>query len=232
MTHHGITVSGPDARKIAAGRKTTIIRPARGDNPPRLMVGEIYPVTITDATRPLCDVEVLGRELTTAGTIGFDDARADGHRTTNEWRIEWVRRHDRAWVQGLEAQRGDILTDEEHLERFADRHAGRNVWIVRLRLGDVPRLLAPVSGYVAKGGLPGEPEAVSEDVQEQITRDRARVREQERAGEISRRDLRSTTAKLRRAEREADAKGVDITPELAELRRVVAKIERRLTDAA
>jgi hypothetical protein len=101
--------------------------------------------------------------------------------------------------------------------RYLDRRAGRN--------------------YTSNPALAmrGEPEAVSEDVQQQISA-AARLRfEEERQDELFRRDARSRTAKVRDLQNEVRRLGVDGARELraidAQLEQLGRKVSRRRATA-
>jgi hypothetical protein len=112
--------------------------------------------------------------------VGFDQARAEGHRTTDEFKAAWVRQHDRAWLRrqepDLPADGSDPepLPDELLIERFDRRHADRAVWAIRFELDTShrPRFMHRLSerGYTAneRDAVPEEPAAVVAATQERL----------------------------------------------------------------
>jgi hypothetical protein len=98
--------------------------------------------------------------------------------------------------------------------------------------GDDPRLLARRSeqGYVTSPAvaLPEEPEAVSEEVQRQISVE-ARTRFAEtRADELARQDSKRWCARLKQAEMRARSKGVDVHRYQVDVRRAVVAMEEEI----
>src|ERR671921_499190 len=81
------------------------------------------------------------------------DALAEGFtgaRALQNWRLDWVRRHDR-WWRGRQT-----ASDAEILARWQDRHADRECWVLTVALVEAPRLLAPqrdILTEVARRGL-------------------------------------------------------------------------------
>jgi hypothetical protein len=208
------------ARSCAARRH----RPA---GPSRATSPHDGPPTRTYAVQPgrgkpaACRIEILDVRQELVGQITFDDARAEGFRTTAEFSAAWVRIHDKAWVAAWNG------TEDEHdlTVRFTERHAQKPVWVITFKLdhAHVPRLLAarPAPDYVTdpRLALPGEPEALSdEDWKRHVEAHRDRnaaewqtVEEHQR--ELDRR-LMSQDERIARMRREANMRGVDITREL------------------
>lgn len=95
-----------------------------------------------------------------------------GRRALERWRVQWVRRQDRAWLRSH-----PTASDEDVLRRWRMRHARRWCWVVEFDLLDPVRCMAEqrdilsgrsqhgnasgVSGdYVASGGIDPYAEAV------------------------------------------------------------------------
>ena len=103
--------------------------------PFRPVVGET--VTLTKARRKdgRLETETLGKLLIlaadtqTLGTVSFQEARAEGHRTTTAFRADWVQRHDLSWLAKHQDAEDDLL-----LERFDTRWAARMVWAITFQL--------------------------------------------------------------------------------------------------
>jgi hypothetical protein len=87
------------------------------------------------------------------GDVTRRDALAEGFtgaRALQNWRLDWVRRHDR-WWKGRQT-----ASDAEILERWRTRHADRECWVLTVALVEAPRLLAPqrdILTEVARRGL-------------------------------------------------------------------------------
>jgi hypothetical protein len=81
------------------------------------------------------------------------DALAEGFtgaRALQNWRLDWVRRHDR-WWRGRQT-----ASDAEILERWWTRHADRFCWVLVIALIEKLRQLAPqphILAEVARRGL-------------------------------------------------------------------------------
>jgi hypothetical protein len=103
------------------------------------------------------------------GAIDFAGAKAEGHRTTDDFKIAWTRDHD-----GREVKRGEAWALRELgedglrvalLARFVRHHAAREVWVVTFRLSEGrDRFLAAGSagderGYVTSPGMALDPDA-------------------------------------------------------------------------
>lgn len=142
-----------DAKLIARGVKTQHRTPVLVR---RSKIGHDYAVT-----PGRCRIRVLDRRRVLLGAITYRDAKAEGHRTTDAFRVAWVRRHDRAW---LARQKVDLLTatldDDEiaaivHaglLARFAVRWAPCNAWVITFELlTDGPLYLARQRDILAGG---------------------------------------------------------------------------------
>lgn len=172
------------ARKVLAGAKTQTRRAVQPGRDCRYRPHHTYAVC------PGRGKPAAGRILITdvreerAGDITFAGARAEGFRTTGEFKAAWVRLHDKAWVQREETRRAQIgaqLHDDTIVLRFDHRHVDTPVWVIEFTLPvDPVRLLADrhaKADYVdtQARALPDEPEAVDEQTQARISKD-ARMR--------------------------------------------------------
>lgn len=106
--------------------QAAIILGARRGRPPKK---EVARITITAVER-----EALGE-------LGFDDARAEGFRTTTAFKSYWVRLHDARWIRRAihDPAPGigpclDQLTEQQLAERFAQRWADVEVWVIEFKL--------------------------------------------------------------------------------------------------
>lgn len=249
----GIDTTAEISRLIGKGLKTRHTVPARSENPPRLMDGEVYPVLVprrddrpgrrrrVAPSHPTCWVLVLGKSRASLADIAADPLalRAEGFRRSGAWKLWWVETYDRLWVREAENASGfyDPISEHEAVKRFDLFHAPKAAWVIELQLVEPPRLLAQGGGdegdgYTTVGGLSHEPEAVSETEQLAMSRAAREQWEKDHADELSRRRVRSEMAALRAAERRAVAHGVDITAELAEIRKAREAIEEKTNHAA
>lgn len=214
-----------DARRIDAGKKTQARRPAGAtkctcsscingashERKPRWTTGRVYPVLTTgDEIQTRIVIHDIRRER--LGAIDFHGARAEGHRTTADFKAAWVRQHDARWVQTLEQANQDEpepLTDEQLVTRFDARHARRPVWVLTFtREVDRVRLLAPAArpghselGYVTDrhAAMPDEPEAVPAAYQTKLSRDAEAANEKRRRERGEGRDLKRAARNTNRA---------------------------------
>jgi len=192
-----------------------------GARPPRVAVGRVIVI------------EVRRERL---GEIALADARREGFKTTDDFRVHWVTRHDRRWLADLDREPDPATL----LARFHARHAAAEVWVVAFELdrAAAPRLLAARSerGYVEhhfdRGGrgvaLADEPEAIDERTQERLTaaaRERRRAFLADRAAE---RRLLSLELRLRHARERAARQRIDVSGDLRVIAARVEAIERKL----
>lgn len=86
------------------------------------------------------------------GAITFKDVRAEGHNTTDDFKLAWVRRHDKAWTKSEQFARAAAFGDESVqaliLARFERRWAGVEVYVVRFERTE-SKLRYMASGPVA-----------------------------------------------------------------------------------
>lgn len=110
-----------------------------------------YPVQYRDGRKlpTMGRIKIVSRAQQLAGDITFAEARAEGHRTTAQWKAEWVRRHDAVWLArekvDLVAAYDDDVSIVEWilLQRFEQRHATTPVWTLAIELVvEIPRFLA------------------------------------------------------------------------------------------
>lgn len=168
------------ARKVLVGSKTETRRPVREGKTCRYRVGHTYAVQPGRGRAEEGRILVTGVYEQRLGDIAFVNARAEGFRTTADFKAEWMRLYDKAWVAAHGAEDLD-LADETVAQRFEDRHADTRVWVIQFMLPiDQIRLLADrhaKADYVdtPARAMPDEPEAVDEQTQERISKD-ARLR--------------------------------------------------------
>lgn len=218
ITMHAIPARGSDHRK----------RYAPGQ---RLAVKQLVGVPGLGDT--LCHVHVLTvqgpADQMTAGQIGFHEARLLGHRTTTDFRLQWIREHDIDWWQRvrdrLDGREPDEATLDEFEERFERRWAGKLIWAITFTvdIAEPARLLAARSEelytHSVTRALQDEFPALSETDyerhvakrREMTTADWVKQGEQARAKE---RETKSVEERLQRIERDARARSVDITSQM------------------
>ncbi len=235
-----IVLDSQAARLVARGRKTQHRRPAKPDARPPWRPGRSYAV-VPNGAPAKCRVVLLEVETQLAGDLTFDDARAEGYRTREEWKAAWIRRHDRAWVdrQTSYDDHGEVLiepADELLFERFDARHAERAVWALFFELdrGHVPRLLHRQSerGYTTnpRDAVPDEPEAVDAATLTRYAK-KARERDTARGGYMDQRALQEAEtleAELATIRRLGRARGVDLRDDERVIRRRIAAMARKV----
>jgi hypothetical protein len=140
------------ARLVARGRKTMTRRligePRRAvrrngtaymTSPWRPRVGREEPVQPGRGRLQIARVEITEVRREQLGLVTFEDACAEGFRTTADFKGYWVRLHDKAWVAKREPvdDQGDVveaLPADELAGRFDDRWGYVPVWVVRFEL--------------------------------------------------------------------------------------------------
>lgn len=225
------------AQAVVAGRKTTIRtteattwRTPRDGQPGRVVA--VQPASGKD---PIAHIEILERWREFAGAITFDGARAEGFRTTAEFKAWWVGHYDAAWIKRQETD----PTEQQLVERFDTRHASTPVWVYRFALTQAPALLLSTPDPVAgTGDYTSEParsiddlEVVDSEILEQYAT-QARVTDlQRRRGEHATRELRSLGRRIKEEAKLADGAGIDISAPLADVARALAHM-RELREKA
>jgi hypothetical protein len=225
----------------------------------RYTVGHTYSVQPGYAKRGDARIIVTAVERQRLGDITFAEARAEGFRTTDEFKQAWVRIHDREWLERELVDRAEIFGDDAVpfilRARFEQRHADRLVWAITFELDrESPRLLAPATDdedYTSQSaralteptmGIDGdghrrpvpEPEPVDDATLERFAVDAAA----RRAGEPGRREeaLRQRARSLaRRLRQEADIgarSGEDVIAELVQIEEQIRLLERGRDEAA
>lgn len=191
------------ARLISNGRRTQLRFKADTDRP-RYRPGMTYGVKTKRGRSPICHVEIIQADLQELHAITYQDARAEGHKSRDEFFAWWTERHPRS-------------------------HPSDHVWAYAFRLKQPQRFLArrPAQGdrigdtrdYVSTSftALRDEPEAVPLEWQQEASAMRRDLRrewleERLRAYATYRDDNREA---IRRAAR-------------GELRRAYDDYERRL----
>lgn len=217
-------------RKIAAGKKTQTRRPVKaGEAQCRYRPGRDYAVQPGRGKPARFRIQVLAVKSTTLGAITFEEAKAEGFRTRDEFLDYWRELY------------GDV--DEDQM-----------VWAIAfVRIGDTPRLMAARAGqgemdpdgnrdytHNARGAMPGyvsrdgegsesfedEPEPVpsgeigktAHDVQARAEMERIR------ANEAKQRKVKQLAGELKSLQSRAERTGRDISEQ-------IGKVEEALADA-
>lgn len=239
-------------RLITAGKKTQTRRVIRAADPATatrttLLDGHrvLYPYAPGDtvAVQPGRGKHATARILVTdvhavpLGDITYQDAVAEGFRTTQDFKAYWVRLHDPAWVSGSEyPEHGEYLPDTVLADRFDRAHAPNRVWAIQFTLDTThrPRLLTPATrprgdelGYTENLGaaMRDAGEAIDPALLEHYTRD-AHERftgEPGRRAELARRRLRSLHERAKRLNRD----GVDVTSAIDQLEQHLTTLEQQ-----
>lgn len=163
-------------RAVLDGRKTVTRRPVKKGKagapfePCRYRVGSDYAIQAGYGQRGIGErFEVTDVARGKVGEIDYAGARAEGFKTTAEFRAHWLLLHDKAWLakQSIECPACDgkghlrpppdvvycpaceasgdmtgVASTEVAEARFADRHGEKNVWVITFRLLHAPRSLA------------------------------------------------------------------------------------------
>lgn len=210
-------VSPRIARAIRAGQITQLRLPRVPGRTCPYRAGHDYPVQvrreygISNDGDARIEVFAVSRQL--AGELTFNDARREGFRTTDEWKVNWIRRYDAAYRR--QQAINDYLwstgaVDSIMLERFERCHAFALVWAIAFKPAQGKRFLARptrTSGdYVSHPGRAIDPiECVDAETQEHYAkakredgerrrasfrRDLEEARSQQTAGKLTNRALR------------------------------------------
>jgi hypothetical protein len=146
-----VIFTAQQARAIARGRKTQTRIPWITGRFCPVKVGHDYPVQVRHGRKldSVSRITVLGRGQQRAGDITLTEARAEGCRTTDDWKAQWVRRFDAPWVQREKIDLVAVYDDKVSivnwilLERFRQRHESTIVWAIAFEpVVDAPRYLA------------------------------------------------------------------------------------------
>lgn len=91
-------------------------------------------------TEPAVHAQVVDVRREWLGAIDYAGARAEGHRTTDDFKEAWVRRADRAVVDRAERwalrEFGEDGLHAALIARFVRHHAAVEVWVVTFRISE------------------------------------------------------------------------------------------------
>jgi len=235
------------AHDILAGRKTQMRVPIRDPQtvtrkngttyqtqPFQPTLGDVISVRVrrrtdeeTDDDLHRCNIVVVGYERQHLGRITFTEARAEGWRTTAEFKAGWVKQHDRQW----DAKHTNDPDLTQYVERFDQRWAHTPVWAITFEVdrSAQARLMHKRSeyGYTDNpaNAVDSEPEAVDRATQVRLTKE-ARVRDKERTNaELEEIKALPLAARLARLE-ELKAR-TDISNELRVIEQRIQRGENR-----
>jgi hypothetical protein len=222
-----VIVSKFQARAIQTGKATTLRRPIdergyatrnrRGRTEVRKPTvhqpSDRIAIRTTIKGDALCHVLITGLRKERLGRLTFDDARAEGFRTTTAFKTHWVRRHDAEWIARREQEavlpdgtiEQRVMADDALVERFDSRHAEMLVWVLSIEVErDTPKLLAAQSDelYVdtPARAMPGEPEAINVEMLRPVWSKRSTARHVDAVrNEMDRRRRRSIVERVRQA---------------------------------
>lgn len=135
------------ARAVAAGRKTATRRPVKGDQACRYRIGHDYSIQPGRTKPGICRVKILDVQHQRAGDLTLADARAEGFRTTADFKAYWTRLYDSAWIDRHKVDLADALdlgvVSFILCKRFDEQHADTPVWAITFEVQrDEPHYLA------------------------------------------------------------------------------------------
>ena len=214
--------SPKQARRIAAGRKTQERRPITRatvrlndgrlvDRPSHYRVGHDYPVRTGHGQSAELRIKITAIRFEAVGAITLEDARAEGYRTTDEFKIAWVRTHDEAWIDRHKVDLAEVFDDDDVsvvdwilLERFRRSHAHRRVRVLVFDvLRDLSRYMATQRDILSgrsDGDYTSNPHRAIDDAECPSPAYAARAREDgERRRETFRSDLEEERSQRKQA---------------------------------
>jgi hypothetical protein len=130
--------------KVKRGEATLTIRPATGRAPKHGDRKCVKQAQGADKQpKPvLCHIIIAEAWEMWAGEVTFQQARACGFRTTDDFKAAWVAQWDKTFMKTL-VEMDDAQAHEAAVARFERRHAGRRAQAIRFTLAvDTPRFLA------------------------------------------------------------------------------------------
>lgn len=227
-TARTILWEGSEYRRPPMPADVVAVQPGRGRH-------AIARIVITDLTSSL------------VGDIDHFSARAEGFRTTDDFKAYWVGLYEKTvpFTRGLFQESDDGIVceppdDELLVDRFDTHHAATPVWVVTFELAtDEPRFLAPAGrshdsdehGYTIQSNHALEPvEVVSPAVQAEISRE-GRERGRVQRGYLDQQLLdekETLEERLAAARRIAHRRGVNVHAEVRLAERALRSIERKI----
>jgi hypothetical protein len=241
-----VEVGGP-LRRVPVGPE----RVTRGNEP---RVGQRIPInrpgTVDGKATSVrvCSFEVVDYHRALLGrSITLESARAEGHRTSDDYRVWWVRTYDVAWLNGG-VTRLELPSSEEGLRvailaRFEDRHQFHLVWVItgrhvadaghRFLAAEPDRVQSPYTTQADLAVRPGG-DALSEFEQRRES-DRARdhhdLRKAGAAEDLLER-LDKLDGDIRYLRQQGMSLGIDIKKPLARVQQGRDAVERKIREQA
>lgn len=216
-------LSRPLIRAVQRGTKTQRCQARQ----PALKPGKSVAVRPKDAPGDGTRIRILNVEPLLLGDISFEDARAEGYRTTDDFKEAWVRENDKAWVAAWEETDPTDQDAHELRGRFICRWADRTVWAIRFELDPTLTPVLISAGWPDYTTSPhlamtGEPEALNAADHKIYVQDRADLTtEHYRIIQDSNQEALALHERLRRVQETAAEAGVDIRrQELSILNRI------------
>jgi hypothetical protein len=234
---------GGSLRRVPYGPE----RVTKGNEP---RVGQLIPinraVTVDGKATSVrvCSFEVVDYHRALLGkSITLDAARAEGHRTTDDYRVWWVRTYDVVWLNSLLA-RHDTPPSEEDLRnailvRFEDRHQFHLVWVITGRhVADaINRMLAAEPDRVESPYTTQSDLAVRyggdalDEFEQRRESDRAREHQELRQAGAAERDLErlcGLDSEIRKLRQFGVSHGYDLRKQLQRMQQARDGIERTI----
>jgi hypothetical protein len=153
----------------------------------KYLIGHTYAVQPGRGKDGICHILVENVQAEPAGAITYTAARAEGFRTTDEFKATWVRLYDARWIASQEETTDEdgVITTDRHLmtsdlvPRFDEHHADTLVWAITFRVDTEhrPRLMRArpneAGDYTetALDAMRGEPEAIPAGLLDYYTKD-------------------------------------------------------------
>ncbi len=102
-------------------------------------VGKVFVVRRADGVTPAVHAQVVAVHRAWLGSIDFAGAKAEGYRTTDDFKVAWTRRTDRvtaAHERWAVRELGEDGLRAHLLARFVRQHAATEVWVVTFAISE------------------------------------------------------------------------------------------------
>lgn len=145
--------AGDLATKYRTGMRKAVQKGRGVHGEAHIILTDVRREALDRKTCALCDGPSQWNACTACGGTGIQprltihDAKAEGFRTTLDFKIYWLGLHDKTWIARREKlvadEAAEPYTDDELLARFNERHAHRQVWVLTFQLdtAEQPRFL-------------------------------------------------------------------------------------------
>jgi hypothetical protein len=231
-------VTGPSiAAEIKYGRRTTHLLSCKpSHHRRRFHEGQRLSVRAYVGGPSECHVTVTSAERVQLRDVDYPAVRELGYIRLDDFRAAWIEENDQAWFVGLQQRFPLAVPSYFNRDRFDQRHAHKDVWLIRFRVERAvpPRLLAERSDelYVdtAARALREEMPALSEEEWRTHIAPASRDREHARQLMLTQaRSEQSVAVRVAQARSAAVAKGLDLRSEFRRYDRLV--LHDRVGDA-